>query len=206
MKEVKYALRHKKKKELVTYYTTSNEGGDFCGDTTCHLSTGSEKTWYAASPEHAEYVRKYSTRWYNAGYETPNHDFEPGELEVVKVTITVDEEPVKVEIPTVKQYFKMRYGEEGGPSKKDLGHLKHVLKCIDNGEDIAPSWHEMNEVLKYKKMTEHASLECPDCGEMCQPKRNLKNGGASYRCTNSGEHGDHRPLSFKIDGDGEVTW
>ena len=54
--------------------------------------------------------------------------------------------------------------------------------------------------------SEHAPLECPECGTVCNPQYDLQDGGASYLCTNSDEHADFRDLRFTIDEDGEVTW
>lgn len=52
--------------------------------------------------------------------------------------------------------------------------------------------------------TVHALLECPECGRLCRPRRNLKDGGVSYLCRNKNEHADFRDLRFRIDGDGEL--
>lgn len=55
-------------------------------------------------------------------------------------------------------------------------------------------------------MKKHANLECPECGVECKPERELREGGASYLCTNKDEHGDNRNLRFWIDEDGELIF
>ena len=52
----------------------------------------------------------------------------------------------------------------------------------------------------------HSPLECPECDNLCFPRTETKDGGATYVCNARNEHGDFRPLRFKIDGDGNVTW
>ena len=52
----------------------------------------------------------------------------------------------------------------------------------------------------------HSPLECPECGNLCFPRTETKDGGTTYVCNARNEHGDFRPLRFKIDGDGNVTW
>ena len=63
-------------------------------------------------------------------------------------------------------------------------------------------------VLKNKtqKLKPHADLECPECGKLCKPQRQLKNGTASYCCTNSKEHVSFRNLRFKSDFIDLVSW
>lgn len=58
----------------------------------------------------------------------------------------------------------------------------------------------------YTTNKNHASLECPECGRLCKPFRNLKNGGAVYRCADSRRHNNDRPLKFIIDGDGNLDY
>ena len=75
-------------------------------------------------------------------------------------------------------------------------------------QEAVKEWNDQpskNVDVKIKDMP-HADLECPHCGKMCKPKRNNKDGGASYRCNNSDAHDDFSPLPFRIDGDGEVHW
>ena len=54
------------------------------------------------------------------------------------------------------------------------------------------------------KREPHAPLECPECGKLCEPRRETPDGGATYLCRNTEGHADFRALSFAIDSDGEV--
>jgi len=107
--EIKYALRYKKKNKLLGYYISSNADGDFCCDSQYILSyIEMDNIWFVDSPEKAEWVRHNSTLWYNADYNTPTHEYEAKELEVVKVKITTDIETLKVKIPTFKEMAKWK--------------------------------------------------------------------------------------------------
>lgn len=100
-KVVKYGLRNKGDKEVLSYYSTSNAGSDFCVENSFMLSFGGAKMWLVDSPHQAEYVRQHSTPWYNAGYETPENPFD--DLEVVKITVGTEVEAENVSIPTLKE-------------------------------------------------------------------------------------------------------
>ena len=50
----------------------------------------------------------------------------------------------------------------------------------------------------------HAPLECPECGNVCKPTREWKDGSATYYCRRRTRHSDFRDLRFIIDGDGEL--
>lgn len=52
----------------------------------------------------------------------------------------------------------------------------------------------------------HADLECPECGELCKPGFEDKDGGVSYRCGMTHLHADFRYLDFVIDVDGELLY
>jgi len=112
----KYALRHIKEDKLLTFYVSSNGDADFCGDTQTSLGTSDEQTWYAKTDVEAEYVRQHSTQWYNAGYETPSHEYKPEELEVVCVEMRIEHHEVKVKIPTYPEYIKENY-EDNKPHR-----------------------------------------------------------------------------------------
>ena len=131
-----YGLRLKKDKTLLGVYTTSNAGGDCCNEESYHLTACSEIPWMVKTKLESSYVRMFSTQWYNAGYETPMHDYKPEELEVVKIEIREDvnaEEPDFV--PTFAQYMQMRYNTKGKRSY-DPGHYKCVMdECKRRGKD-----------------------------------------------------------------------
>lgn len=55
-------------------------------------------------------------------------------------------------------------------------------------------------------VTKAAYLECPECGKLCRPLRDHKDGGAGYRCINSAAHANSCSFPFYIDGNGDVDW
>jgi hypothetical protein len=90
----KYAIRKKGKDFPITYSTSSNEGGYACVSVSHYLSTDNcesvgELVWYSDTKERATRVLNQSTADYNAGYETPNHDLDPKDYEVVQVMMTI---------------------------------------------------------------------------------------------------------------------
>jgi hypothetical protein len=129
-----YGLR--RKGTLLGVYTTSNAGGDCCGDESYHLTECADVPWMVKTKLEASYVRMFSTPWYNAGYETPMHEFKPEELEVVKIEIRED---VKAEepdfIPTFSEYMQIVYNTPRGKHYSP-GHYKVVMdECKRRGKD-----------------------------------------------------------------------
>lgn len=127
--EVVYALRHIKSGKLLTMQRTSNADAEFCNDHTVRLEEPygdpedwDPDTWYIDTILNAEYVRNFSTEWYNSGERTPQHYFKPEELEVVQVERTVKTVQVKAKVPTFEEYMELRYRE------KEPAHCDYVLK------------------------------------------------------------------------------
>lgn len=87
--ETKYGILNLKTEELVTYFTSHNEG-DFCTDTQYILSHNDDDIWLVSSEETAQKVLVTDTEWYNAGHNTPTHGYvmSPATHCVVKVEIT----------------------------------------------------------------------------------------------------------------------
>lgn len=143
--EIKYALKHKKTKEIVGYYTSPNNGGDCC-DNEYILSLGEDNKWYVDSPEHAEWVKQNSTEWYNAGYDTPNHNFKAADLAVVKVTIEIHEEELDIKLPSFEEYAtykKILYNNENDYIYRMEQKKKHP--------EMMYSLYDLKEMLKNKK-------------------------------------------------------
>lgn len=141
----KYGLKNKKTGELATYYTNSNGDGDCCCELEHILGCGNEHEWLVDTPENAEYARLYATKWFNAGYETPNHSkyWKPEEWEVVKLIITT--ETVPVQIPTMKEYLKHRYEKTNPP------HYEYCLKSIEEHKDSIYTLYDLKSFLEEKK-------------------------------------------------------
>lgn len=55
--EVLYGLYHIEKEALLGYEVTSNEGNNFCNDTTVSLSVNSDVPWLTSSKIAAEWVK-----------------------------------------------------------------------------------------------------------------------------------------------------
>jgi len=143
----KYGLRLKETGEVLGFYYESNSGLDFCGETTCNLSISDDKMWLVDDKYQAEYVRNYSTEWYNAGYETPTNPFESEELEVVKVKVVTDVEPETASVPTMEEYLRLRYAEDNPE------HLKYALKEIEEKKynKFFYSWYDLQGLMEKKK-------------------------------------------------------
>jgi hypothetical protein len=137
MKE--YRLRHIKSNEMLGFYTDSNEGGDFCYDVQYILDTGRDNFWSVDTPEHAEWVRLNSTRWYNADYSTPTHYYKPEELEVVGVIVEIKE--IKVQLPTLLEYYTWK-------ANKDKGYKNILKEYTERGRDENISYFQMTEYIR----------------------------------------------------------
>ena len=114
-KTIQYGLRHKIKKTLLKVQATSNESASLCVSVAYELVDWSDNPmWLVESPEHAEFVKQHRTPWYNADYDTPINNYDPDELQVVKVTTEIEEEEVCVNIPTFEQLMRHKYKRESG--------------------------------------------------------------------------------------------
>jgi hypothetical protein len=135
-----YVLRHSDGTYL-TAHARPNQG-DNCYGVTVELWSGESdplQAWNTTDPENAEYVRNFSTPWYNAGHETPNHGYKASELSVVSIAV-MEPEAIKVHIPTVEQYLMRSYGPEG--REPNAGHLKYCLEMVVKGQLTKYGWHE----------------------------------------------------------------
>jgi len=129
--ETIYALRHIKSGRLLSMSISSNSGSDFCGEVTVSLNKSytdefDPDIWYIDDIYNAEYVRQFSTEWYNAGERTPKHDFEPEELEVVEIKREIRTTTKNVKVPTFMEYMELQY------AKSEPGHLKHIKKEVED--------------------------------------------------------------------------
>ena len=139
MKTIKYGLRHKKTEKILGVSSSSNEGQDFCGDVSFRLTLHSDIMWSVYDLLNAEYVRNFSTEWYNAGYATPTNEFEPEELEVVEIAIETTVACVEVKIPTFEEYLKIKYGTPG-TKYYDREHYEYVLSEVKRNGNRDPKY------------------------------------------------------------------
>lgn len=137
----KYGLRVKKTGRILTFYTINNEGRDFCGDVTYKLSDSkNDNMWLVDDPYTAEYVRNYSTEWYNAGHSTPvNDNYEPDELEVVKVK--VETLPVEVSVPSMKEYLELKY------KKSEPDYYRYMMDEIKSHDDYKYTLYDLENLI-----------------------------------------------------------
>ena len=84
MKIIEYGLRLKKTGELLRLHIEDNGDAEDCGEFTYRLCDYCGNRFSVSKPEIAEYVRQFSTPWYNSSEETPEHSYEPDELENIK--------------------------------------------------------------------------------------------------------------------------
>ena len=141
MQTVKYGLREKKTGVILKVNIRSNDDQDYCNDTTVTLETYGQSDWLVDSASQAEYVRNFSTPWYNSSNDTPTHSFKVKELEVVEVVLQVS--IIKdVSVPTVKEFFIKQY-------KNEPEHLAYVLKELESHK-LTYSWYEYKELFQIK--------------------------------------------------------
>jgi hypothetical protein len=87
---IRYGLRHIPSDNICGFTTTGNCEGDFCNEVSFELDhVAGNEMWLVESYEEAEYVRTHSTEWFNAGYMTPQNPYDPSELEVVNIEISI---------------------------------------------------------------------------------------------------------------------
>jgi hypothetical protein len=82
-----FALRSKKTGQLITFYSSANEG-DFCVSVHFELvdSKYPDNVWVVTSREVAEKAAITNTEWYNASFDTPENRY-VGDLEVVELVV-----------------------------------------------------------------------------------------------------------------------
>lgn len=100
----RYGLKNSRTGDYASVFRSSNDGADFCGDSSYEFSTTTERdeiqTW--AEAWEAEWARTNSTPWYNSGRQNPQHprDWKPEEWEVVSIEMLITEHQVIPTMPT----------------------------------------------------------------------------------------------------------
>lgn len=153
---IKYGLRHKPTNKILHVYTSDNAGSDGtynCCVTTQHTLTENAednlREWYADTPIDAEFVRRNSTAWYNANYETPTHHFEFDELEVVEIDIPEPKIKVlNIKLPTIREIFEWKE-KKYYPNQPINGYRNVINNCIQDGiiNNFYGNIHDIHEYL-----------------------------------------------------------
>lgn len=147
MTEVKYGLRVKKTGKLLHLYETSTGDKDFCNSTECELVEDADYPQYLVSTATmAEYTRLYPAKWYASTFDHPQHSFQAGALEVVKVEITIHVEKEKVALPDPKEYFAFK-------QKTDKGYF-HIQKEWEKGEFKDQPPYDYFQLKEYLRQTQ----------------------------------------------------
>lgn len=141
--KIKYGLRSKKTKKILGYREESNDGCDFCQSISTYLDEVNDRMWLVDLPENAEFVRQCSTSWYNAGYDTPSHEYDAEELEVVEVKIVTEIKPKTVKIPTIEEYLAIKY------KKSDPEHYEFCMKELK--ENPKEFFYDLYDLMELKK-------------------------------------------------------
>lgn len=116
---VQYGLMKTSNQKILGFSTSSNENGDFCSDTKYILNDCAQPSWVVSTPEHAEYVRTHSTKWYNSSYDTPTHSYKADELSVIKIETKIEVMEIPVKIPTLVEWLTHK-------AKKDNGYTVYL--------------------------------------------------------------------------------
>jgi hypothetical protein len=123
----RYALLHVKSGELVGFSARGNGDAEDCCDVSYELETRCDNVWLAENAVHAEWVRRNSTEWFCAGYDTPTNRFKPDDLRVVLfeavVTATCGEADA-LRLPTFDEWADVMYA--GEPRPRDMMKAKNA--------------------------------------------------------------------------------
>lgn len=128
---VKYGLFHIPTNKLIGYHTDSNADGEFCVETQYILSKYEDNVWLVDDEVTASWVRTHSTKWYNADFETPSHDFDPNELKVVKVIQIMEIQDCDYKLPDDLELFRLKY------EQREPNHYKYTIQHMkDNNSKL----------------------------------------------------------------------
>lgn len=147
---VVYRLRCKSNGQYLGVSVTANPStADFCGDTTVTLVDYGKHyvPWEMESAEQAEYVRQFSTPWYNSSMDTPKHHYTADELEVVRVEMAITECPVTITVPTPREFIERKMALY----PKDRAFFERLLTDPDRMGRY--SWWELLELQRKERTT-----------------------------------------------------
>jgi hypothetical protein len=151
---IKYGLREKSSGKLLGCTKESNRGRDCCGEYTNILypmdSGREDPVWLTDTLEQALFVQHYTTEWYNADYDTPQHgmDWEPDDLEVVTYEIVVNALPEQdvPHVPTEEEFVEVIHRND---SAENLEYHRNRLK--EKRREFRPDLWHWGEYWKYIK-------------------------------------------------------
>ena len=143
MKQVKYGLLYKGK--ICGYTIQSNSEGRDCCDNQYELDETKTNEWLVDSKIQAEWVRNYSTKWYNAGYDTPTNPYDKEDLQVVEVIKIVSIIPIVVKLPTFEEMAKIKYYE------KEREHYDYILQEKEKHKELHFNLYDYQQVLEVNK-------------------------------------------------------
>lgn len=82
-----YGLKHTKTNKIINFYSTENDKRDFCISRSFYLSLeDNHEVWSTEDRETAERViQSPKIPWSRASMLNPSHNFDPDDLEVIKL-------------------------------------------------------------------------------------------------------------------------
>lgn len=115
MIETLYGLRNIRTGEICGYSAADMGDAEFCISVSYSLEEQSYdgRLWLVKDKLNAEYVRRFSTPYYNASYETPElpKKWNPDNYEVIEINLVENCKKIKVDFPSCSEMieFKLRF-------------------------------------------------------------------------------------------------
>jgi len=123
---IKYGLRIIETQEILRYEMNNNSSGDNVL-TTYVLSNSTDNIWTVDSIEHANYVKYNTTPWYNAGHDTPMNEYEPEELEIIKIVQEfndIEQPNAPISNEEMIKYKGKKYNEKSETIEYQINEIK----------------------------------------------------------------------------------
>lgn len=125
---IRFGLRNKKTKKLVGFYISANPHNGDCTENQVILREDEDDPWLVPNKYMAEMARLRDTSWFNSGHDTPTHPsgWKPDDWETVEVVIQTKVEASDVRVPTIEEYFTIKYKE------KDPRHYEYMMRLLSD--------------------------------------------------------------------------
>jgi hypothetical protein len=143
---MQYGLIYKEK--IIGYYTEENNDAEFCYNTSYTLDNSIEdKLWIVDNKIIAEYVRNFSTPWFNAHYESPTNPYIKikDEIQVAEIISQNQFKIIEVKIPTQKEFYTKKY-------ENNIEQLTFILGKLNQNIDIKYSQYDLFKFLENNKI------------------------------------------------------